>query len=98
VLLVGDGPYPPAEVAEALGDPPLAKLPADRAGASMLAGHPGSARALRRSPLLRASGQAATTLLATVGQAPQHADPDPDPTAVTAAPASPVGSALVGSP
>lgn len=63
LLLCGDGPYSAAEVGEALGEPPLGVIPFDSAGAALLAGQPASARALRRSPLLRSAGRVAADLL-----------------------------------
>lgn len=54
LLVVGDRPYPVAEVAATVGASPLGSLPVDaRAAAALNDGGPGSARLLRRSQLLR---------------------------------------------
>jgi hypothetical protein len=54
VLLVGDRPYPVAEVAATVGAGPLGTLPVDaRAASALNHGRPGAARLLRRSQLLR---------------------------------------------
>ena len=54
LLLVGDRPYPAAEVAATVGASPLGTLPVDaRAASALNDGHPGAARLLRRSQLLR---------------------------------------------
>lgn len=53
LLLVGDRPYGPGEVAEALGCPVLGVLADDRTAAEALGGDPAGAAGLRRSDLLR---------------------------------------------
>ena len=55
VVLVGDGPYPDAEIAEALGVEVLARLPWDPDAARALVSVPASAREVRLSPLVRAA-------------------------------------------
>ena len=60
LLVVGDGPYPPGEVAKALDSPVLGVLPADRAAAAALA----AGQVPWRSPLLRAARDLAAELAA----------------------------------
>jgi MinD-like ATPase involved in chromosome partitioning or flagellar assembly len=55
VVLVGDGPYRPAEVARALAVEVLGTLPLDRHGADLLAGAAAGMPGLRRTRLLRAA-------------------------------------------
>lgn len=54
LVLVGDGPYRPADVATQLGADVLAVVPEDKRAAASLEGG-GLAPALRRSPLMRAA-------------------------------------------
>ena len=54
LVLVGDGPYPDAEVAQALGLEVLARLPWDPDAAEVLTMLPASDRRLRLAPLVRA--------------------------------------------
>ena len=61
LIVIGDGPYPAAEVADALDTPLLAALPADAAAAQLLAA--GGGRGLQRSRLWRALVQAADDLV-----------------------------------
>lgn len=56
LLIVDDGPYPPAEVAAAVGLPLVGVLPHDRRSADALAGVTPT-RGLRHLPLLRAATQ-----------------------------------------
>ena len=53
LVAVGDGPYPDAEIAEALGVEVAGRLPWDPAAADALASVPASARVLRAAPLVR---------------------------------------------
>ncbi len=62
VVLVGDGPYPDHEIAEALGIEVLARLPWDPDGAAGLVSVPASARQLRMSSLVRAARSLADSL------------------------------------
>jgi MinD-like ATPase involved in chromosome partitioning or flagellar assembly len=62
LLLVGEGPYPPAEVAAALDVPVLATLPHDPAAADQLAGQRRRAGRLERTGLLRAARAVAEQL------------------------------------
>ncbi len=55
LVLVGDGPYPDQEVAEALGVEVAARLPWDPEAATSLVSVPASARELRVAPLVRAA-------------------------------------------
>lgn len=55
VVTVGDGPYPDAEIAEALGLEVLARLPWDPDAADALVAVPASARQVRLAPLVRAT-------------------------------------------
>jgi hypothetical protein len=61
LVVIGDGPYPAAEVADALDAPLLAALPADAAAAQLLAA--GGGRSLQRSRLWRALVQVADDLV-----------------------------------
>lgn len=62
LVLVGDGPYPDAEIAEALGVEVLARLPWDPDAAGALVSVPTSAREIRLSPLVRAARSLADRL------------------------------------
>ncbi len=64
LLLAGDGPYPPAEVAAVLDVPVLATLPHDPAPADQLAGQRRRAGRLERTALLRAARAVAEQLTA----------------------------------
>jgi len=88
LVLVGDGPYPDAEVAEALGIEPLSSLPWDPDAAAALVSVPATARELRVAPLVRAARTLADQLSGEPARAVDaHAD-----TTDTAAPArSPAG-------
>lgn len=55
LVLVGNGPYSVSEVADTLSIEVLGSLPSDADSAGMLAGAPGSRRALARLPLLRSA-------------------------------------------
>jgi hypothetical protein len=55
LVLIGDGPYPDAEVSEALGVDVLARLPWDPDAAEGLVSAPASARELKVAPLVRAA-------------------------------------------
>ena len=62
LVLVGDGPYPDAEIAEALGIEVLARLPWDPEAAGVLVSVPASAREVRLSPLVRTARSLAERL------------------------------------
>ena len=62
LVLVGHGPYPDAEIAEALGFEVLARLPWDPNAAEALVSVPASAREVRLSPLVRAARSLADRL------------------------------------
>ncbi len=70
LVLVGDGPYPDAEIAEALGVEVLARLPWDPDAAGALVSVPASARELRLSPLVRAARSLADQLAKELAGAP----------------------------
>ena len=97
LLLVGDRPYPVAEVAATVGASPLGTLPVDaRAASALNDGHPGAARLLRRSQLLRvarslAEGLAGWMPVAAGPATPSRASHLPPPPAPAAreAPAGP---------
>lgn len=55
VVLAGHGPYSASEVADTLNVEVLGSLPNDPESAAILAGAPGSRRALARLPLLRSA-------------------------------------------
>jgi MinD-like ATPase involved in chromosome partitioning or flagellar assembly len=81
VLLVGDRPYPVAEVAATVGAGPLGTLPVDaRAASALNHGRPGAARRLRRSQLLRVARSLAEGLAGWM----------PTPAGLAAAPPAPV--------
>src|SRR5512144_146310 len=62
VLVVGERPYPPSEVAAALDLPLLGALPHDPPAAAVLSGQAVRGRRFDRSPLIRAARQAADRL------------------------------------
>ena len=69
-LVIGDGPYPAADVAKALQLPLAGTLPDDRSAAKALSdGALTGWKALRRSPLRRASASLAEMLAATAAPA-----------------------------
>ena len=77
VLVVGDGPYTPGEVAAALQIPVAGRLPVDRATAAALSdGATLGARPWARSPLLQAAADLAHTLVLH-DQPDQPDQPDP---------------------
>ena len=67
---VGDGPYPDAEIAEALGLPVLGRLPWDPDAAEALTTVPASARQLRMAPLVRSVRTLADRLVVQEGTVP----------------------------
>jgi hypothetical protein len=73
LVLVGDGPYPDAEIAEVLGVEVLVRLPWDPEAAGALVSVPASARELRLSPLVRAARSLADRLAKEMAGAPQAA-------------------------
>lgn len=80
LVAVGDGPYPDAEIAEALGVEVAGRLPWDPAAAGALASVPASARVLRAAPLVRSLRTLAERLAA-----------DLEPAAAVELPAAPAG-------
>ena len=83
LVTVGEGPYPDAEVTEALGLEVLARMPWDPDGAEALLSVPASARQVRLAPIARAARTLADRLT--------H-----DPAAVSVDSAAPRGSSRVG--
>lgn len=70
-LVIGRGPYSSKEVASALGLPLFGELPEDAPAAEVLSdGAPWSARAMRRSPLMRAAASLAVELSTPVAPVP----------------------------
>lgn len=67
VLLVGDQPYGPTEVASSLHCPVAATIAWDPKTAAVLSGAPGAMRDLRRSPLIRSAATLAADLAVPVG-------------------------------
>jgi hypothetical protein len=75
LLLAGDGPYHPTEIATAVGVPVLGVLPHDPRGAAALAGAPSTRAPLWRLPLVAAAGRVAAALareLDTPAPPPRH--------------------------
>ncbi len=62
VLVIGDRPYSPFDVAEATGAELVGALPFDPIGAAALAGEARSAKILGRSRLIRAAAMVATSI------------------------------------
>ena len=83
LVTVGEGPYPDAEVTEALGLEVLARMPWDPDGAEALLSVPASDRQVRLAPIARAARTLADRLT--------H-----DPAAVSVDSAAPRGSSRVG--
>ena len=79
LVLVGDGPYPDGEVAEALGVEVLGRLPWDPQGAELLTVLPASDRRLRLSPLVRAARSLAENLVGDGARQPTPAAAFEDP-------------------
>jgi len=65
VVVVGDRPYAPIDVAEATGAHLLGSLPADPIGAAALAGEARNSKILGRSRLIRSAGAIASSLAGT---------------------------------
>ncbi|MHB1510557.1 MAG: hypothetical protein ACYCST_13485 [Acidimicrobiales bacterium] len=70
LVLVGDGPYPDAEIAEALGVDVLGHVPWDPDGAELLTVLAASDRRLRLSPLVRSARTLAETLALETARTP----------------------------
>jgi len=73
LVLIGDGPYPDGEVADALGVPVLGHMPWDPDAAAGLLSLPASDRRLTRTPLVRA----ARSLTDRLAERPTADRPDP---------------------
>lgn len=63
VVVVGERPYSPSEVAAAVGAPLIGTIPADARSAAALNGEAGMRRGIERAPLLRASRKLAEQLV-----------------------------------
>ncbi len=88
LVVVGEGPYPDAEIAEALDVEVLCRLPWDPRGAAALVSVPASSREARLAPLVRAARSLADgladDLAACAGQPDAQPDADRAPEHVTA--------------
>ncbi len=84
LVLVGDGPYPDIEVAEALGVEVLGHLPWDPGAVELLGAVPASDRRLRLSPLVRAARSLAETPTPTPTPTPVPAAAVPEASSVAA--------------
>lgn len=83
LVTVGEGPYPDAEVTEALGLQVLARMPWDPDGAEALLSVPASDRQVRLAPIARTARTLVDRLT-------------PDPAAMSVDSAGPTGSSRVG--
>ena len=79
LVLVGERPYGPDEVADAVGAEVIGVLPEDPRGAALLAGRSPTPWVLRRSPLMRAARELSETISVRLVSAP--AEPPPAPPA-----------------
>ncbi len=77
-VTVGDGPYPDAEIADALGLEVAARLPWDPDAANALVAMPASARQVRLAPLVRATRTLADQLARGLTEAASVAEVRPD--------------------
>jgi hypothetical protein len=80
-VVIGDRPYPPDEVAAAVGAELLGELPDDPVGAAALAGNARSSKVLARAPLMRTAGDLASRLAPDLAanDAPPAAERTPPP-------------------
>lgn len=74
LVLVGDGPYPDAEITDALRVEVLGRVPSDPEAASALLAVPADDRTLRRAPLVRAARSLAADLVGV-----EHSTDEPIP-------------------
>ena len=74
VAVVGDGPYPDTEIAEALGSAVLARMPWDPDAAEALVSLPASSRQLRMAPLVRSARTLADQLTRGQGEVSTASD------------------------
>jgi hypothetical protein len=96
LVVVGAGPYPPGEVAGALGVQVVGVLPADPRGAGLLGGVPAGGAGLRRAPVVRAARTLTDALIPRLTPPPNPA-PGPGPApAPPAGPVRPVGAPWSG--
>ena len=78
LAVVGDGPYPDAEIAEALDVEVLCRLPWDPRGAAALVSVPASSRDARLGPLVRAARTLAHDLADDLAADARQPSPQPD--------------------
>lgn len=78
LAVVGDGPYPDAEIAEALDVEVLCRLPWDPRGAAALVSAPASSRDARLAPLVRAARTLAHGLADDLAACAGQPSPNPD--------------------
>ena len=78
LVVVGEGPYPDAEIAEALDVEVLCRLPWDPRGAAALVSVPASSRDARLAPLVRAARTLAHGLADDMAADATHLPPQPD--------------------
>ncbi len=79
VVLVGQQPYGPGEVADAMGVEVIGVLPDDRTGAALMAGHTHGAWGARRSALMRAAREVSEVIRDRCVPAPEAHPPLPPP-------------------
>lgn len=70
LVVVGEGPYPDTEIADALGIEVLSRLPWDPRAAAAIVSVPASSRELRLAPLVRAARTLSDRLAAEAGRQP----------------------------
>lgn len=73
VVIAGDGPYRPEDIAHGLGADLFGVVPHDPRGAGALEGGAGTARALARSPLTRAGNELAESISSALARPPAEA-------------------------
>lgn len=78
LVVVGDGPYPDAEIAEVLDVEVLCRLPWDPRGAAALVSVPASSRDARLAPLVRAARSVADGLADDLAACAGQPSPQPD--------------------
>lgn len=97
LVLVGDRPYGPGEVAAATGIPIAGVIAHDPSSAALLGGAPGSAKALRRSALARSAAALAASLAAATARPEPTGAADPSGVIdLTDVPAQGTGAVPVG--
>jgi hypothetical protein len=84
LVVVGDGPYPDAEIAAALDVEVVSRLPWDPRGAAAIVSVPASSREVRLAPLVRAARTLADRLAAEIGRPPDEVVADHAPATLPA--------------